>query len=177
MFEALAKYRCVVVTGPQRSGTTLCARAVAYDTGLRYVDEDDYGTKDVDAWREIVMQGRGVVVHSPAMARWVHEAAGRDVFVIWMVRSTSRILLSESRIDWKDTDERAKYVDVAAYSRQYPISGVKLRFWREVQRAQVRHWREVRYDELEAHPLWLPEAKRKNFGRRQWALAGVEVEA
>lgn len=176
MFDALGKYRCVIVTGPQRSGATLCAHAVAYDSGLRYVDEEDYGC-DLDAWREIVATGKGVVVHSPAMSRWVHEVADRgDVFVIWMIRTTSQVMLSESRIDWKDKEEKAKYRGVGAYVGKYPISGVKLKYWREVQRGLVRHWREVHYDELKAHPLWLPRERRRNFGPRQWALDGVAME-
>jgi len=178
MFEALAGYRVVIVTGPQRSGTAICARAVAYDTTLRYVDEDDYGC-DLDTWKEIVAKGRGVVVHSPGMARWVHDVAEReDVFVIWMLRSLSQIMVSESRIGWADKEERAKYLDTPGYSRvrQYPISGVKRRFWQEHQRGLVRHWREVNFEELRVHPLWVPAEKRRNFGPRQWAVRELVLE-
>lgn len=175
MFEALAKYRVVIVTGPHRSGTRLCAHAVACDTGLGYVDTEDYGG-DLDAWKEIVARGRGVVVHSPGMARWVHEVAGRvDVLVIWMLRSLSQILMSEAKADWEDGDEKALYADVPGYKGQYHVSVNKLNFWRSYQHKHVHNWREVRYGDLNAHPLWLPAEKRRNFAPTQWALRdGVE---
>lgn len=178
MFEALAQYRCVIVTGPHRAGSTLCGHAVALDAGLRYVDEDDYGC-DLGTWQRIVETGRGVVVHSPGMARWVHEVAGReDVFVIWMKRPLAQIMVSESRAGWSEKPERAKYTGVPEYVklRQYPISVVKTTYWQQTQRAQVRHWREVGYDELKAHPLWLPAEKRKGFAPRQWAVKELVLE-
>lgn len=178
MFEALGGYRVVIVTGPNRAGTTPAARAVSYDTTLSYIDEDDYGC-DLDTWQQIVEKGRGVVVHSPGMARWVAEVANReDVFVIWMLRPLSQIMISESRVDWSDSDEREKYTDTTGYGkmRQYPISVVKTRFWQEHQRGLVRHWREVRYEELRVHPLWVPDNKRRNFGPRQWAVKEMVLE-
>lgn len=178
MFEALTKYRCVIVTGPHRSGTTLCAHAVALDTGLFYVDEEDYAC-DLSAWRRVVEAGRGVVVHSPGMARWLHEVAGReDVFAIWMRRPLAQTMVSESRLGWSEKAEREKYVGLPEYikMRQYPVSVIKTAYWRNVQQAQVRHSREVDYDELKAHPLWLPAEKRRNFTPRQWAVRELVVE-
>lgn len=173
MFEALAGYRVVIVTGAHRAGTTICARAVAHDTGLRYVDTDDY-SGDLELWKEIVAKGRGVVVHSPGMARWVHEVAGRDdVLVIWMLRPLAAILVSEAKIDWSEKAEKAIYADVPGYKGQYHVSVNKLNYWRAYQHKQVTNWREVRYEDLKAHPLWLPAEKRRHFGPRQWALREV----
>ncbi len=173
MFEALSRYRVVIVTGPHRSGTRLCAHAVAHDTTLRYVDTDDYGG-DLDAWKDVVARGRGVVVHSPGMARWVHEVAGHDdVLVIWMLRPLAQILVSEARINWSEKEEKAIYADIPGYKRQFHVSVNKLNFWRTYQHKHIHNWREVRYDELKAHPLWLPAEKRRHFGPRQWALREV----
>ncbi len=173
MFEALSRYRVVIVTGPHRSGTTICARIVERDAGLRYVDTEDYGG-DLELWNEIVARGRGVVVHSPGMARWVHLVAGRDdVLVIWMLRPLAQILVSEARINWSEKEEKAIYADVPGYNRQYHVSVNKLSFWRTYQHKKVTNWREVRYEDLKAHPLWLPAEKRRHFGPRQWALREV----
>ena len=39
VFEYLLHYHYVIVTGPQRSGTRIGAKMIAYDTGYTYVDE------------------------------------------------------------------------------------------------------------------------------------------
>ena len=105
--------------------------------------------------------------------------AGReDVFVIWMRRPLAQTMVSESRLGWSEKAEREKYVGLPEYikMRQYPVSVIKTAYWRNVQQAQVRHWREVNYDELKAHPLWLPAEKRRHFGPRQWAVKELVLE-
>lgn len=165
MFAELQRYRCIIVTGPQRSGTTIAARMIAHDTGHTCIDEADYGTKDIGAWREIVRTADNVVVHSPAMSRWVHEEAAADVLVVWMLRSLSAILRSQQRIGWKsEIVERAKY---EATDDAQPVAEIKLDYWRTHQRAVIPHWLEVDYETLRDHPLWVID--RQDWEARQWA--------
>ena len=44
MFEYLKEFPVVLVTGPQRSGTRICAKMIAHDTGHRFVDEREIHT-------------------------------------------------------------------------------------------------------------------------------------
>lgn len=158
--------RVIIVTGPQRAGTTIAARIIAAESEMRYVDEDEYGTKDLAAWKKLVATGQRLVIQSPAMARWVHEVATDDVMVIWVVRPLADILRSQKRIGWHDGDERGKYKGVEGYLDEAPIAQIKTRYWRTFQMGQIPHAMEIDYHSLETHPLWREE--RDGWGKRQW---------
>lgn len=163
----LSRFRVVVVTGPQRSGTTIAARIIAEESGMRYVDEDEYGTKDVTAWKRLIAEGDKLVIQSPAMARWVHEVArADDVMVVWMERPLGDILRSQKRIGWNDATERVKYKDCEGYHDDAPVAQIKYRFWTVYQRGLVQHAMNLRYDDLTGHRLWMTE--RSGWGARQW---------
>ena len=100
MFEELGTYRVVLVTGPQRSGTRIAARMIAADSGLRYVDEDEFGVYNHKRLRAIIAQAEGVVIQCPAMCHMVHKVAAEDVLVVMMMRDVDDIVASEKRIDW-----------------------------------------------------------------------------
>jgi hypothetical protein len=70
VFEELAQYGQIVVTGPQRSGTRIATQMIASDTGHRYVDEAKFGVRDVEAWLR-ALDGGNVVVQSPGLAKHI----------------------------------------------------------------------------------------------------------
>jgi hypothetical protein len=90
----------IVVTGPQRSGTTIAARMIANDTGHRYVDEVDFGVYDVEAWRR-TLEDECVVVQCPHMLKTILDAPPPDVYVVLMRRDINEIHASEERIGWE----------------------------------------------------------------------------
>lgn len=166
-----SNFRVVVVSGPQRSGTTIAARIIASESGMQYVDEDEYGTKDVDAWKKLVSTGTGLVIHSPAMARWVHEVGGKeaggdDVAVVWVMRPLPEVLASQKRIGWDDSAERGKYHMTTKDTR--PVAFVKQWYWYTYQRPFIVHAFELQYYGLKHHPLWVEADKRVAFRKRQW---------
>jgi hypothetical protein len=161
MFEELKRYRIILVTGPQRSGTTLAAHCIAQDTGHHYIDEADYGTKNGIEWRRLIVEESDAVIQCPSMARWVHEVATEDVLVVWMLRSAHEIMASQFRVGWIATIERAKYP-----VSDKPICLIKLDFWRETQKQAIPHWLEVPYHSLKLHPLWVND--RQEWLPRQW---------
>jgi len=167
MFSRVAGYRVILVSGPQRSGTTITARMIAHDTRLRYVDEEEFAVHDFDLLREIVCRERGVVVHCPALAHRVHELAGEDVLVVFVWRRWADIVASQKRIGWDEEEvERAKYGDFVR-----PGEGsvaVKYRYWREVQQERCPHSMDVFYEGLAGHPLWEKLARRRGWMARQW---------
>lgn len=166
-----SRFRVVVVSGPQRSGTTIAARIIAAESGMQYVDEDAYGTKAIDAWKEMVATGQALVIQSPAMARWVHEVDAEDVAVVWMMRPLGDIMASQRRIGWDDGDERAKYHMTAKDTR--PIAFVKQWYWYTHQRPFITHAFELEYEQLKHHPFWVEDHKRILFGKRQWTEENV----
>ena len=166
MFEELARFRIILVTGPQRSGTTLCARAIAHDTGHTYVDEEEFAVHDRKLFGELA-RGKSLVIQCPAMARWIHEyAEGADTAVVWMLRPVREIVASQERIGWEDVKERAKYAENGLSSAAH-IATIKNRFWQKQKELCVRPF-EVHYHDLQTHPLWVAPRKRKSFGPRQW---------
>lgn len=169
-FFFLQRFRAVVVCGPQRSGTTIATNMIAADCNFKAIDEEDYGTKDLKAWKEIVTLGRRVVIHSPAMTRYIIEVIDKTVAVIFMIRDTSEIAASVKRINWqRESEERAKY---SAQKDERPLPVVKLDYWRKEQAPHIDHAYELNYHDLSKHRLWLPKNMRKGFAPRQWQEVG-----
>lgn len=161
MFEHLSNYRIVIVTGPQRSGTRICAQIIAQDTGLEYVDEGEHMT-DEAIFRDLVENYDRLVIHAPTCSHIVHDYGMLDdVAVVFMRRPLDEIAASQRRIYWvNDDSEKAKYppeyhTGMAAQT--------KYRFWDLVQRRLILHALDVGYHSLEQHPLWVPAEQRKTF--------------
>ena len=170
----LSEFRVVIVTGPQRSGTTITARIIAHDSSMDYVDESDYGTKNDQAWLRMVRESHHVVIQSPAMSHLLIQACHGvdDVGIVWVTRPLSEILASQERIGWNDSDERKKF----SYYGADPIADYKLYMWRVHISNGIPWGIEVPYHDLEAHPLWVPDERRRDFAPRQWqeeSLDGV----
>ena len=90
MFEHLSNYNVVLVTGPQRAGTTITARMIAHDTGLRYIDESAFAATDEVRWRRVVKSSERAVIQCPGMARFCHEFGDRpDIAVAFCWRNLS----------------------------------------------------------------------------------------
>lgn len=164
MFEHLRLVRCVVVTGNARSGTTICAQMIAEDTGHRYVDEADFGTYDVDRWRERCAE-RNVVVQCPHMLRVIVDECDPAKYVVLMRRGLSAIHESEDRIGWRAKHERAELDTLADAFADLPGAAErKYALWDTA--AMLPPFRvEVDYDSLAAHPLWV--ADRRGFTAKQ----------
>ena len=163
MFEHLKFYRTVLVTGPQRSGTTIAARMIAHDTGHQYVDEDEFHVDNLDEFKPIVRRRRRIVVQCPALCRLVHHFADDRTLVVLMRRPIGDITQSQKRINWREeTRELRKYG-----RRDGVIAEIKYGYWDERQFAEIPHALEVQYDSLAAHPLFVPRASRARFEPRQ----------
>ncbi len=168
MFDHLKDYARVLVTGPQRSGTTLIARAIEHDTDLEYVDENEFRATDYAMWKTMVTLSTGIVMQCPGMCRYVHEFGDQDdVAVVMCDRDIYEIMASQERIGW----EWEKF-ELLRYGRiDGEIARVKyVHWWREGQKDKIKHAFDVRYDDLESHPLWLPKEQRVDFDRRQYQL-------
>jgi len=168
MFEHLANFSKILVTGPQRSGTTICARMIAHDLLYDYLDEEKIGIRNYNHTVEAIRENNYFVLQCPGMSRWVHEIAAEHgpLAVVWMRRDIADIIASQERIDWDGEDiEKRQYRE-----KQGPISAIKYRFWDTCQRYIVPTYYEVDYDDLYVHPLWVPTEQREKWGPRQWKV-------
>ena len=167
MFEYLDAFNVVLVTGPQRSGTTLVARAIARDTGLYYLDEHAFAACFVGAWKKIIKHARRKVVQCPAMTAFVDEPGigdREDLAVVFVLRPVEEIIASQERIGWAWEDSELVHYDAS----EGPIAQVKYDHWFNVQRHRVANSFNVVYRDLEQHPLWVPEDRRRR--RRDWGV-------
>jgi hypothetical protein len=176
MFEHLDGFKVVLVTGPQRSGTTIVARMIAADTDLAYVDEQAFQATDVAKWRGLIETGDNFVIQCPGMCRWVHDYGLRDdVAVVMVRRDIDDIIASQKRIGWRyEQAEIANYADIPAQyaswlnGHEMTIAEIKYRFWEEHQRGLIQNAYTVDYESLASHPLWVPKERRRFFAPRQW---------
>ena len=169
MFEHLSRYGRVVVTGPQRSGTTICARMIAQDTGLEYIDEQRFQATEVDRWRAVMRLESGFVMQAPGMCRYVHEFGDNDdVAIVLVRRDIEDIEKSQQRVGWNwEAFELERY---GKGPQSGPIAQVKYDYWDRHQRGEIANAFEVDYEDLSSHPLWLPKELRADFHSRQWHL-------
>lgn len=169
MFEALASYSQIVVTGCQRSGTRIAAKIIAADTGHTYLDEgwlvspQSY-PDDVEKAQHFLAQGK-VVLHGPALACDIVQLSGPDTLIVWVHRDPAEIRASMDRIKWK-----AERVELAKYnSRASDIIPVKQAAW-EKDKPKLEHWLEINYASLAKHPLFIAREQRKDFRVNQTKL-------
>ncbi len=164
MFKHLARHSVILVTGPQRAGTTICAKMIAADTGHEYVDEDDYGPHNKRGWIHTIIDHENVVIHCPTMCRYVHQL-GEVALVVMVCRNVIDIVNSQERIGWGKANEA---LELARYKKaEDPVAAIKYDFWCKYQRTTITNWLEVEYKNLAAHPLWVDKRERAIFGPRQ----------
>lgn len=166
MFEFLRHYRVVLVTGPQRSGTRICAHMIAGDARMKYIDETVYGTHYEDRFTNIIKTQSNIVVQCPAMCHIIHKVSAPDVAIIFMLREVSEIIASQERVGWPSEEKELK-----KYKRKHGIiSEVKYSFWLVHQRRKVHNPYEIEYRNLYNHPLWIDRSNRGAFTDTQWRL-------
>ena len=171
MFEFLAGFDKIIVTGPQRSGTTIAAQMIAEDLDLRFLIEERVPTQQ--ALAGLVAHQSGWVAQVPQLCRWVHDHGDRDdVAVVMVKRPIDEILASQVRIGWApyERDELARYG-----LQEGVISEVKYDFWERIQKPVIKHAFEVEYHDLEEHPLWVPARSRSKFAPRQHELTSIII--
>ena len=163
IFDSFKGFNKILVTGPQRSGTTICAKMIEYDLGLDYIDENRVGVSKKYSVDSLMRATNRFVLQCPGIAYMAHTFKDiEDLAVIFMVRSVSDIIKSQERIEWPyEKLELKKYGAEAG-----PIAEVKYRFWRRDQKPNMNNAFEINYKSLAAHKLWVEE--RKHFGPRQW---------
>ena len=153
-------HKKILVTGPQRSGTTICARMIAHDTGFEYIDENRIGVDNLTLAKMLFESSENFVLQAPALSRWCHKL-NADL-VVFMMRAISDIEKSQRRIGWG-----CEAIELKKYGAHHgPIAQIKYNFWHNRQKAQVKNYLEANYNDLAGHKLF--EHNRSGFSARQW---------
>ncbi len=159
LVEACKKHRRIIVTGPQRSGTTFASKALAKSLDYVFVDESrNPNQEDHYVWQ---------------FASKVHSLHKRDDYdlVIWMNRDKKDVELSEKRIQWSFFEfHRDQYRHVfgdeaMTFDNNYDM---KHYFWNKVQKKDIKSKViEFDYERLSDAPGFLSKNKRVNFSSKQ----------
>ena len=174
MFEHLAPYKKILVSGPQRSGTTICARMIAADLGYRCFDEMEFGVDNIRKVLAIVDALDRIVIQCPSLAASLWMFSHPDVLVIFMKRDIGEIVASQNRPIYDSSPDRRwttahQPVELMKYGRTSGvIAQVKYEGW-EAQKPYIRNPLEIEYASLAAHPMWVDRDRRANFGPKQIA--------
>ena len=143
----------ILVTGPQRSGTTFTAHILARGLNLPYVDEQDFNAHDVPD---------NCVIQAPYALKYVIELSFKhpNLHFIYVIRDLEEIKKSMERIKWcKD------WIDNQNYYEAY-ITHCKLLWSSHKLILTEDRWTEIDYNILKSHPLYVDN--RSNFTVRQW---------
>ena len=74
MFNNLWHYWIIFVTGPNRSGTTICARMIAKDTGHDRVIEDEFNGANLKQLASFTQSNYGpLVIQAPFLSNVIHD--------------------------------------------------------------------------------------------------------
>lgn len=169
MFADLAKHRVILVTGPHRSGTTICARMIAQDTGHEFVVEDDIKFSRLDIFKAAVNMDEPLVVQCPFFMPIIHQL---DQRVGLDYDETCVVMMHRYRKDIEASEEKAKRVNFrrlghtqkALYGERSGrhVSDVKYEGW-ALQQPTLPHTLDVGYPSLADHPLWVEDRSTFRF--------------
>lgn len=163
MFEWLLKFSKILVTGPQRAGTRICAQAIAYDTSYEYIDEEDLQMDSLYSLFAVNMMKEKFVAQCPTFCRYIHFFSADDTAIILMKRNIQDIISSQKRINWG-----YEKLELARYDQtEGDIAEIKYKYWRETQKNKITNAFEIDYESLSVHPLWINEQERRSFRPNQ----------
>jgi len=97
--EKCKSFRKVLVTGPQRSGTTFASKALSTALGYRWIDEKAYQVHNEIEFSNLIQDSNKYVIHCPAMSHLLPLNFYHTI-TIWMDRNILEVIKSEDRINW-----------------------------------------------------------------------------
>lgn len=188
-------YDRVLVTGSQRSGTTIAARMIASDLRWTFVEEGEVNVNDLGKARQLIENERHFVLQIPNLLLRMDEIREflmeRRVGVVAMRRPFQEVMASRKRINHPKRDpasqelkqdliDRAKLIGAifsdpeAFLSRDVPLM--------EFRQLYVQHYliclpevAVLDYRNLEGHPMWLQKSQRMNFAPKTTTLDGLRL--
>jgi predicted O-linked N-acetylglucosamine transferase (SPINDLY family) len=162
---ALGDYDRIIVTGPQRAGTTIAAKIIASELNYRFVPEEEVGFESVEELFELYRTERRFVVQGPCLCAYVHLLPGA---VVLMRRSVDEIVRSQDRIRWSyEIFELNRY-----FATHGPVAQIKYDAWDRFQKPRLGERAfELDYHALAGHRLWIEQEQRGTFLPRQTTFA------
>jgi hypothetical protein len=173
LIEKLKKYKKIVVTGPQRSGTTFFSNSLSKELGFRNIDERKYKVHIEDLFLK-ELKSENIVIQAPAMSHMIHLLEkDKSVCIVFIFRDDEEIINSEKRIKWDVNHfqtEKNKYINMFGVGiRKYKKNcKMKKYVWNFIQKKQLKNDHlEVCHSILKEFNGFLDKKERKNFRPKQ----------
>lgn len=160
MFEELADYKNILVTGCQRSGTTIASKMIAKDLGYTFVDEADFDVYVDHVFATLLKNDRKQVIQCPAMFKLCCGIQRDDTIVVFMDRDFEDVYASEKRICWSGEGQELKRLGKDGKK------SCELK-WDYFKEHKPKHYTVLPYESLSDHPMWVDKKNRKHFSAKQ----------
>ncbi len=167
LLDEVKHFRVIVVSGPQRSGTTFAAQCIAEDLDYTYIDEGEFSVNKFDQFMAIASWRRRVVIQAPGLTSKLDHpslTAISDACVVFMHRSVAEIIESQDRIRWADAG--AEWAQYGESRDGRSIAAFKYHQWKR-QCASVPNFFDFQYLAMQAHDRWVDKADRVSFTPKQ----------
>lgn len=164
--KGLLTYTKVIVTGPQRAGTTIATKILADVLELSCQLEEVFDTVDVFRFFRFIDQVDFFVLQAPSMAAYCHYLP-ENFAVVFMQRNLEDILNSQERIGWT---ENYTELECQRYFRttETPPAVLKYNYWEKLQRPFLgQRGFDLDYESLRQHSFWIDKKDRAQFHSRQ----------
>lgn len=174
MFEELKKFKRVLVSGVQRSGTRIATKIIAHELGYKYIDEKEFSTSDEEALK-VILKKDNIVVHAPAMSHLVHKL--KDIAVVFVIRPKKDITASMKSMKWSEEDMMA---EIRKYNKEIESSyenivDMKYKAWWKWQKQKCDYPFELKYDDLKDHSMFISKEKREKLRKeKKWNWKSTE---
>ena len=172
-------YKRIIIVGPQRSGTTFTSQALANTLNFRNVDEDEFGVRDINMFRNIMKQ-ENIVIQAPAMTCKIQTLVGNDDLVVFMVRKWSDIIKSVinknngllsnwvfmnimfdiERHNFNKYDSKAGEAFDKCVEKDCPYLNSYYNMWKHYQLKNIPNCIALEYESMKNHPMWLDKDQR-----------------
>jgi len=184
LIEKLRGETKILVTGPCRSGTTICCHILERELGLTFIDSHSNYEDSAKSIGYVPTFGtflnfskhcHNFIAHGPHFHPFLHQVP-KDVMIVFMRRPIEDVMASTKRIfkgkwnsKWYDKRSRLGvpfglkgYFDKLNYAQKtYWV-------WDNFQKMNINKYIEVSYNILKQHELFIPKRQRKKFRERQW---------
>lgn len=164
LIPELKKYKKVVVSGPQRSGTTIAAKILASELGYEFAIEETFHVFSATSFFKLLCKKNNMVIQAPAMSHLLGEIDRPDTAIVFMIRDNKEIRESEQRVNYKcQKSECEKYF----MDHSNPAMIKKMMFiLYQAPRLEGRYYF-LNYKSLQGHSLWIDQEQRAGFHHRQ----------
>lgn len=170
-FAQFKDYNQFIITGPQRSGTTIMARMLSNEFHIL----DRYEMQFLHQCEEALNLYYRIAIQGPRFSHLLERITNKwpHILVIFMQRPVDEIIASQKRINWAgEARERSNYKKhfPEFYSDDIPIAQIKYNVFYNYQLPRYKNVVPFDYYDLKDHPMWIEKEYRINFKPHQIAI-------